>query len=151
MSEWPCTLTLLLQAAAQNSAPVNSLVNPLWSPDCALPSMPHIQAVEDVAARDLRSLVTLPLGIPQVQVIINEIYDMQPRAESQTLPVCDLLTGMQSLGLYLSPLHSILLHSSLHRGFTPPGLSLLLMRWCLWLPLPPLLQHHLGALLPATA
>jgi len=62
-------------------------VNPLWSPDCALPSLPHIQAVQDVAARDLRSLVTLPLGIPQVQVIINEIYEVQPRAESQMCPV----------------------------------------------------------------
>ncbi|KAL0054226.1 hypothetical protein WJX82_005733 [Trebouxia sp. C0006] len=52
-----------LAAGAANPAPVDILINPLWSLGSALPSSPLIQAVEDVLPGDLR-LVTTPLGIP---------------------------------------------------------------------------------------
>ena len=81
-------------------------MNPLWSPECALPSTLDTQAVEDLLARDLR-IVTLPLGIPKVQVIINQIFDVQPDAESQMWPVVRSADRHAELGVVLAspPIH----------------------------------------------
>jgi len=87
--------------------PLDNPVNPLYSLELALPSTSHIQAVEDLLPGDL-SIVTLPLGTPKarscalqpckVQVVINEIYDVQPKAESQMWPVVRSATRHAELG-----------------------------------------------------
>ncbi len=93
--------------------------------------MLHIQAVQDVPTRDLCSLVTPPLGIPEVQVIINEIYDMQPMAESQMGPVVRSADRHAELGAVPVTPQPTLLCCSLLGSSTLPGLTLSPMRLCL--------------------
>ncbi|DBA80265.1 TPA: hypothetical protein ACH3X2_007495 [Trebouxia sp. C0005] len=107
---------------AAGAAHPNPVLNPLWSPDSALPSTLHYQAVEDVLARD-RRIVALPLDIPKtqshalqpckVQVIINEIFGVQPEAESQMWPVVRSADRHAELGAVAAspPIHASSLQS----------------------------------------